>query len=218
MNRWTAWLLHMWQSCVETEDYSIAYFDRIAAFKALYHWTSVKGSSYALCRLFSYSRIYEAHMSPALNRSSAIQCFQHSDSIEISDGIIFDLYTGLPRMVVYCTCSLEAYLYPDQEMGLDIQPGSVMRSTIEAIKTVHKVYVGMQVRSYFCSLKPPSLWKNIAQILHKEQWPKFKPLSFLLSILLLGPVQQVPVTGAPWSPQQPLVWRREYGGNARDHY
>ena len=70
----------------------------------------------------------------------------------------------LLHVVVYCTYSLEAYLYPNQEMGLDIQPGSVMRSTIEAIKTVHKVYVGMQVRSYFCSLKPPSLKKNITQI------------------------------------------------------
>ena len=48
-------------------------------------------------------------------------------------------------MIVYCTYSLVAYLYPDQEMGLDIQPGSVMCSTIEAIKTMHKVYVGMQV-------------------------------------------------------------------------
>ena len=28
---------HMWQSRVETEGYSVAYFDRIAAFKALYH-------------------------------------------------------------------------------------------------------------------------------------------------------------------------------------
>ena len=28
---------HMWQSHVEIEDYSIAYFDYIAAFKALYH-------------------------------------------------------------------------------------------------------------------------------------------------------------------------------------
>ena len=37
------WDCHMWQSCVEIEDYSIAYFDRIAAFEALYHWTSVKG-------------------------------------------------------------------------------------------------------------------------------------------------------------------------------
>ena len=49
-------------------------------------------------------------------------------------------------MVIYCTYSLVAYLCSDQEMGLDIQPGSVMRSTIEAIKTVHKVYVGMQVK------------------------------------------------------------------------
>ena len=33
----------MWQSCVEIEGYSIAYFNHIAAFKALYCWTSFKG-------------------------------------------------------------------------------------------------------------------------------------------------------------------------------
>ena len=39
--------------------------------------------SYALCRLIRYSCIYKAHMSPALNRSSATRCFKHSDAIEI---------------------------------------------------------------------------------------------------------------------------------------
>ena len=37
-------------------------------------------------------------MSPALNGSSAIWCFERSDAIEIRDGITF--YTGLPHM--YC--------------------------------------------------------------------------------------------------------------------
>ena len=29
--------MHMWQSCVEIKGYSVAYFDRIAAFEVLYH-------------------------------------------------------------------------------------------------------------------------------------------------------------------------------------
>ena len=33
----------MWQSHVEIEDYSVAYFDHIAVFEAPYGWTSVKG-------------------------------------------------------------------------------------------------------------------------------------------------------------------------------
>ena len=45
--------------------------------------------------------IYEARMSPALNRSSATQLFEHSDATEIRNGIIFDFYTGLPYMDVY---------------------------------------------------------------------------------------------------------------------
>ena len=36
----------MWQSRVEIEGYSVAYFDRIAAFKAPYRWTSVKGGAH----------------------------------------------------------------------------------------------------------------------------------------------------------------------------
>ena len=46
------------------------------------------------------SCIYEARMSPALNGSSAIWRFEHSDAIEICNRIIFDFYTGLPHMVV----------------------------------------------------------------------------------------------------------------------
>ena len=36
----------MWQSHVEIKDYSVVYFDCIVAFKALYHWTSVKGGAH----------------------------------------------------------------------------------------------------------------------------------------------------------------------------
>ena len=31
--------MHMWQSHVEIKDYSVEYFNCVAAFKALYHWT-----------------------------------------------------------------------------------------------------------------------------------------------------------------------------------
>ena len=39
-------------------------------------------------------------MSPALNESSAIRHFKHSDAIEMCDGIIFDFYTGLSHVHV----------------------------------------------------------------------------------------------------------------------
>ena len=39
-------------------------------------------------------------MSPALNGSSAIQCFEGSDTIEIRDGITFDFYMGLPHIYI----------------------------------------------------------------------------------------------------------------------
>ena len=40
--------------------------------------------------------IHEAHMSPALNRSS----LQTQRCLKIREGIIFDFYTGLPHMYV----------------------------------------------------------------------------------------------------------------------
>ena len=40
-------------------------------------------------------------MSPTLNGSSAIQCFEVSVAIEIPDEITFDFYTGLSHICVY---------------------------------------------------------------------------------------------------------------------
>ena len=45
-------------------------------------------------------RIYTARLSPALNGRSEIRRFERSDAIEICNGIIFDFYTGLPRVDV----------------------------------------------------------------------------------------------------------------------
>ena len=41
-----AFITHMWPSRVEIEGYSAAYFNCIAAFKAPYCWTSVKGRAH----------------------------------------------------------------------------------------------------------------------------------------------------------------------------
>ena len=39
-------LMYVWQSCVEIEDYSVAYFDRITVFEVPYRWTSIKGGAH----------------------------------------------------------------------------------------------------------------------------------------------------------------------------
>ena len=70
---WVQCRRDMWQSCVEIKGFRI---------------------------FIRHSCIYEAHMSPALNRSSAIWCFERSNAIEIHDGITFDFYMGLPYMYV----------------------------------------------------------------------------------------------------------------------
>ena len=43
-----------------------------------------------------YSVVYLARMSPALNGSSALEHFKHS---EIRNGIMYDFYPGLPHMI-----------------------------------------------------------------------------------------------------------------------
>ena len=39
-------------------------------------------------------------MSPALNGSVALQRFEHSNAVEIRNGIMFDFYPGLPHMLL----------------------------------------------------------------------------------------------------------------------
>ena len=85
----------MWQSRVEIEGYSVAYFDCIAAFEALYRWTFIKSGAHM--HFVDSWCIDKGCMSPALNWSSARWHFKHSNVIEISDGITFDFYTGLPH-------------------------------------------------------------------------------------------------------------------------
>ena len=72
----------MWQSHVEIEDYSVAYFDHIAA---IYHETSIKGRAHS--HFVDSLESYEACMSPTPNRSTAIWYFERSDVIEIHDGL-----------------------------------------------------------------------------------------------------------------------------------
>ena len=54
-----------------------------------------------LRKVIIYSCIGKARMSPALNGSSVIRRFKHSDAIEIRDGITFDFYMGLPHICTY---------------------------------------------------------------------------------------------------------------------
>ena len=55
-----------------------------------------------------YSRAYPAHMGPALNISSALECFERSDAIEIHNRIMLDFYPGLPHVgmasMLYSVC------------------------------------------------------------------------------------------------------------------
>ena len=92
----------MWQSRVEIEHYSVAYFNRITAFEVR---TSVKGGAHALGKLINTCHVYTARMSPALNGSSALQRFERSNAIEIRNGIMFDLYPGLPHILNIWPCS-----------------------------------------------------------------------------------------------------------------
>ena len=40
-------------------------------------------------------------MSPALNRSIALLCFERANVVEIRNGIMFDFYPGLPQIALH---------------------------------------------------------------------------------------------------------------------
>ena len=68
--------IHLWQSRVEIEHYSL----------------------YALCKLMNTYHVYTACVSPALNGSSALQRFERGNAIEIRNRIMFDFYLILPHL------------------------------------------------------------------------------------------------------------------------
>ena len=55
---------------------------------------------YVAGKLINTGYVYTAHMSPALNGSSALQHFERSNAIEIRNGIMFDFYPGLPHIAI----------------------------------------------------------------------------------------------------------------------
>ena len=44
------------------------------------------------------SKAASVHVSPAFNGSTALQCFECGNGVEIRNGIMFDFYPGLPHM------------------------------------------------------------------------------------------------------------------------
>ena len=57
---------HLWQSQVEIKDYSAVYFNHVAAFKALWRRTFVKGGADMHCMDAQIpDTLYTPHMSPA---------------------------------------------------------------------------------------------------------------------------------------------------------
>ena len=99
---------HMWQSRVEIEHYSIVYFERITALKALYCSAFIKGGTHACYVDFDAAL---QHMSPALNGSTALQRCEHDNAVEICNRIMFDFYPGLPHMQVQASTHPSTHIH-----------------------------------------------------------------------------------------------------------
>ena len=71
--------------------------------EVLQHGTSIKGGAhtYVLGKLMNTYHIYTAHMSPTLNGSFALECFERGNAIKIRNGMMFNFYPGLPHMHNY---------------------------------------------------------------------------------------------------------------------
>ena len=52
---------------------------------------------YVLCKLDTFTR----HMSPTLNGSYALQCFEHGNAIETCNRMMFDFYLVLPHIHLF---------------------------------------------------------------------------------------------------------------------
>ena len=90
--------------------YSVAYFNRITAFKAPYLRTSIRGG--AQTRRVDSCRIYTACLKPALNGRSEIRRFERSDAIAIRNGITSDFYAGLPHTLL---CDIQRLCGPTHQ-------------------------------------------------------------------------------------------------------
>ena len=87
----------VWQSQVEIEHYSVAYFDYRVRSAVARNFHREQGS-YTQHKYMNTGHVYSARMSPALNRSSALQCFKCGNTIKICNRVRFDFYPGLPRV------------------------------------------------------------------------------------------------------------------------
>ena len=73
------------------EDCFVAHCKRSAVFKALYHTDFHRQGSHVLHRRMNTRCIYKVCMSPAVNGSSVIWCFECSEVFKIHNGIIWFL-------------------------------------------------------------------------------------------------------------------------------
>ena len=85
--------VHVWQFRVEIND-------RITAFEALYHSTSVKDGAHT--HLVDLSGIDGTLLrtNPALNGNTVLERFERSNAVKIRNGIMFD---SLPHVLVQWT-------------------------------------------------------------------------------------------------------------------
>ena len=71
-------------------------------------------------KVINTCHVYTVRMSPALNGSSTLEHFEHSNVSEIRNGIMFDFYPGLPHVfpmwkggVCMYVLYLESYVFPN---------------------------------------------------------------------------------------------------------
>ena len=72
---------HVWQSGVEIKHYSVVQFDCVTMFKALWRKTSIRGGLIHVAEMHEYLLSLCSRMSPTLNKSSALQHFEHGNVV-----------------------------------------------------------------------------------------------------------------------------------------
>ena len=111
----------MWQSWVETEHYSIAYFPHVIMFEVLLRRTSIKVEAHILCGCKTPGTSMQRIWAPPLME---VLCYNNLNTAtsKIRNEIMLNFYQELPHIfrvpIVFETCIFSHTLRADMDMAM----------------------------------------------------------------------------------------------------
>ena len=125
----------MWQSRVEIEHYSVAYFDCFTTFEALH---SIKAQYvHVLCKLVRYSCIYAAHTTPALYGRSTLQYFERGRNTQWNNiRLLPGTATYTTNIILNCKHNLHIILVLHSKFSYSMKAARTICETTNADQVI----------------------------------------------------------------------------------